>query len=127
VVHKEECKACIRWAKNSTPAGGIPGDAIRCLGRLLWTTKVKGSGSVWVSAGFGGIFGLTRNAAGEGDQGHAYEIYQRYCVCILIGFGRPTCLQGLARRRIRASSAVNCAIHGARGWKGIGAVWCTLE
>jgi hypothetical protein len=48
-------------------------------------------------------------------------------MCVLIGFGRPACLQGLARRGIRAPRAVDRPIYGARVWEGIGPVWGTLE
>lgn len=48
--HKHECGALQRWAKTAPSAAlGIPNDAVRCLGRILWRMKSKGLNSRWVS------------------------------------------------------------------------------
>jgi len=49
-LHKPECNALQRWAKTAPSAAlGVPNDAVRCLGRILWQMKSKGLDSGWVS------------------------------------------------------------------------------
>ncbi|KAH0834774.1 hypothetical protein J3R83DRAFT_10373 [Lanmaoa asiatica] len=49
-LHKPECGALQRWAKTAPSAAlGVPNDAVRCLGRILWQMKSKGLNSRWVS------------------------------------------------------------------------------
>lgn len=49
-MHKPECSALQRWAKAAPSAElGIPNDAVRCLGRILWQMRSKGLDSGWVS------------------------------------------------------------------------------
>ncbi|TDL19586.1 SET domain-containing protein [Rickenella mellea] len=50
-VHKYECTAISHW-KESAPKSNdlsiaIPSEAVRSLGRVLWTRKAEGSNSVW--------------------------------------------------------------------------------
>ncbi|KAH9477693.1 Histone-lysine N-methyltransferase ASHR1 [Psilocybe cubensis] len=49
--HRYECAAIQRWsATMSSEKSGqapIPGDAIRCLGRILWRRRKLGSDSIW--------------------------------------------------------------------------------
>ena len=48
--HKPECSALQRWAKAApSDALGVPNDAVRCLGRVLWQLKSRGLDSGWVS------------------------------------------------------------------------------
>ena len=48
--HKRECSSLQEWAKAAPSADlALPSDAVRCLGRLLWTRQKKGSTSKWVS------------------------------------------------------------------------------
>ncbi|KAI9568086.1 hypothetical protein HD554DRAFT_2102896 [Boletus coccyginus] len=47
-LHKPECNALQRWAKTAPFAAlGVPNDAVRCLGRILWQMKSKGLDSGW--------------------------------------------------------------------------------
>ncbi|KAG8216403.1 SET domain-containing protein [Butyriboletus roseoflavus] len=47
-LHKIECSALQRWAKTAPSAAlGVPNDAVRCLGRILWQMKSKGLNSGW--------------------------------------------------------------------------------
>ncbi|KAH7907614.1 hypothetical protein BJ138DRAFT_1159733 [Hygrophoropsis aurantiaca] len=47
-LHKSECSALQRWAKNAPSEDlAIPSDAIRCLGRILWKRKKRGFDSPW--------------------------------------------------------------------------------
>ncbi|KIP05657.1 hypothetical protein PHLGIDRAFT_73889 [Phlebiopsis gigantea 11061_1 CR5-6] len=42
-IHKSECQALQRWASSAPSADvGVPSDAVRCLGRTLWTMQKKG-------------------------------------------------------------------------------------
>ncbi|KAL7284146.1 hypothetical protein ACG7TL_001427 [Trametes sanguinea] len=49
VWHKHECNALQKWA-TSAPSQevSVPGDAVRCLGRILWGTQREGPDSTWV-------------------------------------------------------------------------------
>ncbi|CAA7268850.1 unnamed protein product [Cyclocybe aegerita] len=44
-LHKQECAAVQRW--SSSNLGTIPGDAIRCLGRILWRRQKRERESIW--------------------------------------------------------------------------------
>ncbi|KAI0938789.1 hypothetical protein AcV5_000393 [Taiwanofungus camphoratus] len=47
-LHKCECVALQQWASSApSPDLSVPGDAIRCLGRLLWSRQKEGLGSTW--------------------------------------------------------------------------------
>jgi SET and MYND domain-containing protein len=48
-MHKSECTALQKWA-SSAPSSelAVPSEAVRCLGRIMWTQKRKGLGSAWV-------------------------------------------------------------------------------
>ncbi|KAG6379628.1 hypothetical protein JVT61DRAFT_10144 [Boletus reticuloceps] len=47
-LHKHECKALKRWAETAPSAAlGVPNDAVRCLGRILWQMKSNGLNSGW--------------------------------------------------------------------------------
>ncbi|KAH9940697.1 SET domain-containing protein [Amylocystis lapponica] len=47
-LHKSECAALQRWAAEApSPDLAIPSDAVRCLGRMLWTRRKEGLDSVW--------------------------------------------------------------------------------
>ncbi|KAH9962254.1 SET domain-containing protein [Russula dissimulans] len=46
-MHKSECVAMQRWAAQAPPDMAIPGEPIRCLGRVLWGKKKRGLKSVW--------------------------------------------------------------------------------
>ena len=49
-LHKPECSALQKWAKAAPSATlGVPNDAVRCLGRILWQMKSSGLDSGWVS------------------------------------------------------------------------------
>ena len=90
-------------------------------------TKKKGEGSVWVSVGFGGNFVTDKKGCRRGKSKLCVDKIPEIPVCVLIGFGRPTRLQGLARCGIRPPRAVHRTIYGARVWEGIGPVRSTLE
>ncbi|EKM56908.1 uncharacterized protein PHACADRAFT_208075 [Phanerochaete carnosa HHB-10118-sp] len=47
-VHKMECQALQRWA-DAAPSEdvAVPSDAVRCLGRMLWSMQRKGFDSQW--------------------------------------------------------------------------------
>lgn len=48
-MHKVECNALQRWEVDApSPELAIPGDAIRCLGRILWGMQKFGLDSTWV-------------------------------------------------------------------------------
>ena len=48
-MHKSECTALQSWAKAAPSLGvAIPSDAVRCLGRILWTKKKSGGRSTFV-------------------------------------------------------------------------------
>ncbi|KDR78759.1 hypothetical protein GALMADRAFT_64592 [Galerina marginata CBS 339.88] len=51
LFHRNECIAIQRWSTSSSSEGSgsapIPGDAIRCLGRILWRKQKLGQESVW--------------------------------------------------------------------------------
>ncbi|KAF8157108.1 hypothetical protein B0H34DRAFT_849014 [Crassisporium funariophilum] len=50
VFHRYECVALQRWGSSTSETSGsptIPGDAIRCLGRILWRKQKLGRDSVW--------------------------------------------------------------------------------
>ncbi|PPQ93755.1 hypothetical protein CVT25_008135 [Psilocybe cyanescens] len=66
--HRHECLAIQKWsasasAESSGPAH-VPGDAIRCLGRILWRKQKLGHESIWVRR-----FGLQRKI-------HNSELFQ---------------------------------------------------
>ncbi|KAF5327714.1 hypothetical protein D9619_004677 [Psilocybe cf. subviscida] len=44
IFHKHECAAVQKWYSSSN---SVPGDAIRCLGRILWRKQKLGRESVW--------------------------------------------------------------------------------
>ncbi|KAH8083324.1 hypothetical protein BXZ70DRAFT_579582 [Cristinia sonorae] len=48
-IHKSECAALQRW-KSHAPSEhvSVPGDAVRCLGRIVWTMQKEGQDSSWV-------------------------------------------------------------------------------
>ncbi|KAG6860720.1 hypothetical protein C0995_008163 [Termitomyces sp. Mi166 len=47
-LHKRECSALQEWVKAApSPDLALPSDAVRCLGRLMWTRQKKGSSSRW--------------------------------------------------------------------------------
>ncbi|KAL6299437.1 hypothetical protein BKA93DRAFT_742312 [Sparassis latifolia] len=47
-LHKNECIALQRWATSApSPELAIPSDAIRCLGRILWSAQKEGLDSLW--------------------------------------------------------------------------------
>ncbi|KAG6910722.1 hypothetical protein DXG01_008253 [Tephrocybe rancida] len=46
--HKRECSALQEWSKAAPSADlAVPSDAVRCLGRLMWTRQKKGLDSNW--------------------------------------------------------------------------------
>ncbi|KAF8805220.1 SET domain-containing protein [Phlegmacium glaucopus] len=48
--HKQECMAIQGWCSSEAATSGaptLPGDAIRCLGRILWKRRKLGRESVW--------------------------------------------------------------------------------
>ncbi|KAI0646366.1 SET domain-containing protein [Trametes meyenii] len=46
--HKHECSALQKWAAAApSQEMSVPGDAIRCLGRILWTSRKEGLDSPW--------------------------------------------------------------------------------
>ncbi|KAI0746851.1 SET domain-containing protein [Daedaleopsis nitida] len=46
--HKRECGALQKWAAAApSPDVAIPGEAVRCLGRILWGSQKEGLDSVW--------------------------------------------------------------------------------
>ncbi|KAI0711226.1 SET domain-containing protein [Earliella scabrosa] len=46
--HKRECSALQKWAAAApSPDVAVPGDAVRCLGRILWGSQKEGLDSVW--------------------------------------------------------------------------------
>ncbi|KAG6811187.1 hypothetical protein H0H92_008627 [Tricholoma furcatifolium] len=46
--HKRECSALQEWSKAApSPDLAVPSDAVRCLGRLMWTRQKKGFDSNW--------------------------------------------------------------------------------
>ncbi len=48
--HKRECDALQKWAATAPSAEhAIPGEAVRCLGRILWGSQKEGLDSPWVS------------------------------------------------------------------------------
>ncbi|KAI0764895.1 SET domain-containing protein [Fomes fomentarius] len=48
VGHKRECSALQRWAAGApSPDVAVPGEAVRCLGRILWGCQKEGLDSVW--------------------------------------------------------------------------------
>ncbi|KAF8067952.1 hypothetical protein FPV67DRAFT_1166626 [Lyophyllum atratum] len=47
-LHKRECTAIQEWAKAApSPDLLLPSDAVRCLGRLMWSREKKGLDSTW--------------------------------------------------------------------------------
>ncbi|KAG5653308.1 hypothetical protein H0H81_001268 [Sphagnurus paluster] len=47
-IHKRECTALQEWAKAApSPELFVPSDAVRCLGRLMWSRQKKGPDSTW--------------------------------------------------------------------------------
>lgn len=47
--HKRECNALQKWAATAPSAElGVPGEAVRCLGRILWGSQKEGLDSPWV-------------------------------------------------------------------------------
>ena len=63
-MHKLECEALRRWAAAAPPHEAdpgkdmnmdddadvvVPGEAVRCLARILWKRRKEGSDSIWVS------------------------------------------------------------------------------
>ncbi|KAN0085790.1 hypothetical protein V8E55_006924 [Tylopilus felleus] len=47
-LHKPECSALKRWDETAPSAElGVPNDAVRCFGRILWRMKSKGLDSGW--------------------------------------------------------------------------------
>ncbi|KAF9236037.1 hypothetical protein BU15DRAFT_50600 [Melanogaster broomeanus] len=47
-LHKRECSALQKWAKAApSDVLAVPGDAVRCLCRILWQIKSKGLSSDW--------------------------------------------------------------------------------
>lgn len=48
--HKAECAALQHWAATApSPDVSVPNDAVRCIGRILWSLRKKGTNSKWVS------------------------------------------------------------------------------
>lgn len=76
-LHKPECSALQRWAKTAPSAAlGVPNDAVRCLGRILWRMKSKGLDSGWVSPSYSWSSYI---------QSFIYLLSQRNCKkCILV-------------------------------------------
>ncbi|KAF9525238.1 hypothetical protein CPB83DRAFT_870963 [Crepidotus variabilis] len=46
-THKQECSALQQWLKANAASPNIPGDAIRCLGRMIWKKRKLGKESLW--------------------------------------------------------------------------------
>ncbi|KAI9063571.1 SET domain-containing protein [Trametes sanguinea] len=47
--HKHECNALQKWAASApSQEVSVPGDAVRCLGRILWGSQKEGPESNWV-------------------------------------------------------------------------------
>ena len=49
--HRHECTAIQKWITSTSENSGkpsVPGDAIRCLGRILWRKQKLGLDSAWV-------------------------------------------------------------------------------
>ncbi|KAI6139859.1 hypothetical protein EDD17DRAFT_335437 [Pisolithus thermaeus] len=47
-IHKSECAAVQNWSTEApSEKVSVPSDAVRCLGRILWQVKRKGTGSIW--------------------------------------------------------------------------------
>ncbi|KZT10501.1 SET domain-containing protein [Laetiporus sulphureus 93-53] len=47
-VHKHECDAIQKWAQAAPSSdAAIPGDGVRCLGRILWSQQKEGLDSAW--------------------------------------------------------------------------------
>ncbi|KAI5982767.1 hypothetical protein EDD15DRAFT_2179981 [Pisolithus albus] len=47
-IHKFECTAIQNWSSEApSEKVSVPSDAVRCLGRILWKIKRKGTDSVW--------------------------------------------------------------------------------
>ncbi|KII84634.1 hypothetical protein PLICRDRAFT_117564 [Plicaturopsis crispa FD-325 SS-3] len=47
-IHKHECQALQKWAAAApSPEVAVPNDAVRCLGRICWRKRAKGSDSIW--------------------------------------------------------------------------------
>ncbi|KAI8986911.1 SET domain-containing protein [Trametes punicea] len=46
--HKQECSALQKWAASApSQEVSVPGDAVRCLGRILWGSQKEGLDSNW--------------------------------------------------------------------------------
>lgn len=47
-IHKFECTAIRNWSTEApSEEVSVPSDAVRCLGRILWQIKRKGTDSIW--------------------------------------------------------------------------------
>lgn len=47
-IHKYECKALQKWAEMAPENAKVPSDALRALGRILWSFRQHGLDSDWV-------------------------------------------------------------------------------